>query len=103
MSIVPMADFLFEPTFAKPSRIAGIVIGVLHFIDFHPAFWLFSTLFFLSSIFKSGMSVTIRYAILRIKYAVGHGLIRDALHTFFRARRVFLSGLDQVRLDDALN
>ena len=103
MSIVPIADFVLDPTFAKPSRITRIVITGLHAIDLHPALWIFGTLFFLSSIFKGGMGVTIRYAILRIKYAVVRGLFGDALHTFFKARWGFFSGSDQGRLLNTLN
>ena len=103
MSIVPMADFMLDPTFVKPSRITQVVISGLHAIDLHPAFWIFGTLFFLSSIFKGGMGVTIRYAILRIKYAVVRGLFGDALHTFFKARWGFFSGSDQGRLLNTLN
>jgi len=103
MSIVPMADFLLDPTLAKPSRITGIIVSVIQDLNLHPAFWIFGTLFFLSSICKGGMGVLIRYAILRIKYAVVRGLFGDALHTFFKARWGFFSGSDQGRLLNTLN
>ena len=48
------------------------------------------------------MEVTIRYAILRIKYTIVRGLIGDALNAFFKARWGFFSSASQGRLLNTL-
>ena len=103
MALVPLADFMLDPSLAKPSRITRIVIDGLEAIGSHPTFWIFGSLFVVSNFLKGSLEVALRYAILRIKYAVGRGLIGDALHTFFKARWGFFSGSDQGRLLNTLN
>lgn len=103
MALVPMADFMLDPSLAKPSRITQIVINGLATIGSLPTFWILGTLFVVANFLKGSLEVAIRYAILRIKYAVVRGLFGDALHTFFKARWEFFSGSDQGRLLNTLN
>ena len=103
MAIVPMADFLLDPTLGKPSRVTQIVLQVCLGIGLSPSFWLFGFLFFGLNFLKGMLMVQIRYAILKIKYIVLGGLISDALDTFFKARWEFFSGSDQGRLLNTMN
>ena len=103
LAIVPMADFMLDPSLGKPSRITQVVIKGLGAIGWHPTFWILGMLFVASNLLKGGLEVTIRYAILRIKYAVVRGLFGDALHTFFKARWGFFSSSDHGRLLNTLN
>ena len=103
MSLVPLADFMLDPELAKPSRITQIVIGGLTGLALHPTFVTLGSLFVSFNFLRGALEVAIRYAILRIKYAVSRGLVGDALHTFFRARWEFFSGSDQGRLLNTMN
>ena len=103
LALVPMADFLLDPALNSPSRITQLVIGVFSEANLVPGFWLFSFLFVGLNFLKGALDVVIHYAILSIKYAVGRGLIGDALRTFFKARWEFFSGTDHGRLLNTLN
>lgn len=103
LAIVPLADFLLDPALEKPSRVTKIVLGGLASIGWPPGFWLLGFLFIALNLLKGLLDVAIRYAILRIKYGVMRGLFGDALHTFFKARWEFFSGLAHGQLLNTLN
>ena len=103
LTIVPLADFMLDPTLEKPGRITQVAIKALGAIDWPITFWTFGSIFVASNFIKGTLEVAIRYAILRIKYSVQRGLIGDALSTFFRARWQFFSNSDQGRLLNTLN
>ena len=103
MALVPLADFMLDPSLAKPSRITLIVIDGLGVVGLQPTFWMLGLLFVALNFFKGSLDVAVRYAILRIKYAVLEGLFGDALRTFFKSRWEFFSGSDQGRLLNTLN
>lgn len=103
MAVVPLADFMLDPALANPSRITQLVISGLVVVGSQPTFWILGALFVVANFFKGSLEVAIRYAILRIKYAVVRGLFGDALHTFFKSRWEFFSGSDQGRLLNTLN
>lgn len=103
LAVVPMTDFLLDPALHTPSRITQFVVKVCSWANVYPSFWLFGFLFIGVTSVKNTLEVVIRYAILSIKYAVMAGLLDDALHTFFKARWGFFSGLEQGRLSNTLN
>jgi ABC-type multidrug transport system fused ATPase/permease subunit len=95
LAIVPLADFLIDPSLGKPSRITQVVLSGLAVFGWSASFWLLGLFFVVFNLLKSAMDVAIQYAILRIKYAVERGLYGDALKIFFKARWEFFSGSDQ--------
>lgn len=103
LAIVPMADFLLDPSLGKPSRITQVVLRIFSETSMSLSFWFFGFFFVGLNLFKGTLEVAIRYAIFLIKYAVLRGLLSDALHTFFKARWEFFSGSDHGRLLNALN
>ena len=103
LAIVPMADFFLDPLLEKPSRITQVVIGAFATVGWPLTFWTLGTLFVSFNFLKGTLEVAIRYAILRIKYAVVRGLFGDALRTFFRARWEFFSSADHGLLLNTLN
>ena len=103
LALVPLVDFMSDPSLLKPSRITQAVIDGLAIIGSHPTFWILGALFILTNFLKGLLEVCIRYAILRIKYAVLSGLIDDALQTFLKSRWEFFSGSEQGRLLNTLN
>ena len=103
LAIVPLADYMLDTSLAKPSQITRIVIDGMHLLGMLPEFWTLGILFVALNFLKGLMEVAIRYAILRIKYAVLEGLLGDALITFFKSRWEFFSGSDQGRILNSLN
>lgn len=103
MALVPVADFMLDPSLTKASRITQVVVEVLAALGLSPTFWALGLLFVLSSFLKGLLDVVIRYTILYIKYIVVRGLFGDALRTFFKARWQFFSGSDQGTLLNTLN
>ena len=102
LAIIPLADFILDPSLAKPSRVTQVVIHVLGAIGWHPAFWIFGALFVASNLLKGTLEIAVRYAILRIKLAIERGLIGDTLGTFFKARWGFFSDVDSGQLLNTL-
>jgi ABC-type multidrug transport system fused ATPase/permease subunit len=103
LAVVPMADFLLDPTLARPSRVTQTVDRGLAALGFPPSFWLFGLLFVSFTMLNGALDVAVRYAILRIKYAVVRGIVADAMRTFFKARWEFFSGSAQSRLLNTMN
>lgn len=103
LALVPMADYLLDPSLGKPSRITQFVLGGIVFFGWVPSFWLLGLLFVALNLLKGTLEVAVWYAILRVKYAVIRGLFGDALHAFFKARWEFFGGSDQGRLLNTLN
>lgn len=103
MSLVPLADFMLDPSLAKPSQITAAVLNELESLKVTINFWALATLFILTNFLRASTEVAIKYSILRIKYDVSRGLISNALHTFFKARWEFFSGTDHGRLLNTMN
>jgi len=103
LAVVPMADFLLDPSLAKPNRITQFVISVFAPMGWSSNFWLFGCLFVALNLLQGVLEAAIRYAILRIKYDVVRGLFGDALHAFFKARWAFFSGSAHAQLLNTLN
>jgi ABC-type multidrug transport system fused ATPase/permease subunit len=103
LAVVPIADILIDPSLAAPSRVTRMLLAVLHPLGIPAGFWTFGLLFVAANLLKGLLDIAIRYAVLRIKYAVGRGLFGDALTTFFKARWEFFSSTDQGRLLNTLN
>ena len=98
LTVVPLADFVLDPSLSKASRITEFVLGVIAPLNWTSFFWIFGGLFVATNLLKGLLEVMIRYAILRIKYAVIRGLVGDTLRTFFQSRWGFFSGAESGRL-----
>lgn len=103
LAIIPMADILIDPTLVKPSRITLLAKDV--FLNFHLpiSFWSFGIMFVILNLLKGLLEVGVKYAILKIKYAVIHGLFGDALDMFFKAKWGFFSSANNGVLLNTLN
>ena len=103
LAVVPLADFLLDPSLKSPSRLSRVLLDLFKSVNIHPSFWLFGLLFVGSNLVKGLLDVAVRYSILRIKYQVQRGLLDEAMTTFFKARWEFFSGADQGRLLNTFN
>jgi ATP-binding cassette subfamily B protein len=103
LTVVPLADFLLDPSLGKPSQVTRVLASAFGTLGWPLAFWTLGGMVVVSNLVKGTLDVAIRYAILRIKYAVIRGLFGDALRTFFKARWEFFSNSDHGRLLNTLN
>ncbi len=103
LSIVPLSDYLLDPSLSSPNRVTEFVLNIFYEFGIPVSFWsfglLFSILNFISGIFKVG----IRYSVLRAKYQILHGLFNDALSVFFNAKWSFFSSAKHGHLLNTLN
>ena len=86
LAIVPLADYLLDPSLESPSRLTATFLQLLERFGIGPSFWLFGLLFVAGNLIRSLLEIVIRYAVFRIKYDVMRGLFTDTLRTFFKAR-----------------
>ena len=103
ISLVPLTDYMLDPTLAKPSRVTQAVMNAFGGVELVASFAVFGGVFVIGNLLKGAFEAAIHYAILRIKYRVVRGLFGDALQIFFRARWEFFSGSEQGRLLGTLN
>ncbi|MEQ1794852.1 MAG: ABC transporter ATP-binding protein [Nitrospira sp.] len=101
--VVPIADFMLDPSLADPSRVTRVVLEWLRYAGWPPVFWVLGGLFVGSHLIKGLLDVAIRYAILTLKYAVVRGLFSEALRIFFKARWDFFSSAANGKLLNTFN
>jgi len=103
LSIVPIADYLFDPTFSNPSRITSLLLNYFSYLGISVNFWIVGSIFVFFNFINGGLKIIIRYAILKIKYVILRGLLRDSLTKFFNSRWEFFSSSEQGHLLNTLN
>lgn len=103
LAVIPLADYLIDPSLAKPSRITALVIQVFIYFNLTVSFLSFGMLFIFLNTVKGTFDVAIRYAILKIKYGVVRGLFGEALGNFFNARWEFFSNAKSGQILTTLN
>ncbi len=103
LAIIPMADFLIDPSLSKASKITHLVIKLFNTATVTPTFISFGLLFVFLNLLKGVIEVGVKYAILRIKYDVIHGLFGDTLEVFFNAKWGFFSNVNNGMLLNTLN
>lgn len=101
--VVPLADFMLDPSFAKPSQVTRVVLDGLVAVGLPPVFWSLGGLFVFAHFLKGVLDVAIRYAILKLKYTVVRGLFGEALRVFFKARWEFFSSAANGKLLNTFN
>ncbi len=94
LAIIPIADYFIDPTLLKKSKITIQVILLFQKIEIPINFWTFGTLFVLLIFIKGILEVGVKYAILKIKYAIVGNLFKEALHVFYKSRLDFFISSD---------
>jgi len=103
LAIVPFTDFLLDPSLENPSHITLFVLEVFYYIGVHVNFWAFGLFFVGFNMLNGALKAVIRFAILKIKYAILRGLFGHTLGVFFKSRWEFFSGSDKGKLLNTLN
>lgn len=103
VSMVPLADYLLDPSLSSPNEITKFAVYLVDFVGLSINFWVFGILFVLLNVLNGVFKVGIRYSILRIKYAVLRGLYEDVLGSFLNARWEFFSRSGHGKLLNTMN
>jgi ATP-binding cassette subfamily B protein len=103
LAIIPLADYLIDPLFIKPSKISVTVISLFHNLEIPVNFYTLGMLFVLLNLLKGSIEVAVKYSILKIKYSILSNLFDEALTTFFKSRWEFFSTSDNGVLLNTLN
>jgi ABC-type multidrug transport system fused ATPase/permease subunit len=103
LAIIPMADFVLDPSMIKVSRVSVFIINIFRYLDIPTSFWSFGALFVFLNLIKGLIEVIVRYSILKIKYDVIHGLFGDSIDIFYKAKWGFFSSADNGVLLNTLN
>jgi ABC-type multidrug transport system fused ATPase/permease subunit len=103
LAVIPMADFLFDPTLKEPSKVTLFIQEKFLMFGLPINFWSFG-IFFASLNFLNGIcKVIIRYAILNIKYSILRNLFSDTLSRFFNTKWSFFSEESHGKLLNTMN
>lgn len=103
LSVLPLADYLVDPTLSSPNYVTQKVINILKIINIEPSFIIFGSIFVVLNLIKAVSNILIRYILLKIKYVILQKLTLDTLHKFFDARWGFFSKSNQGLLINTLN
>ena len=94
LTLIPLADYVLDPSLAKASKITQILLSILKDLNVRPSFLTFGLIFITWNLLNSALEVLVFKSILGVKYGVTKGLFSDVLGQFFRARGVFFSNTD---------
>lgn len=103
LSVIPLADFLFDSTLSDPSRVTLFIQDKFSFFGIPINFWSFGIFFASLNFLNGSMRVTIRYAILNIKYLILRNLLSDTLKKFFNTKWSFFSGESHGKILNTMN
>ena len=70
LTIVPLADFIIDPSLSSPSKITTFIIYLLSLINIDAGYFIFATMFIIANIARSFLALVIKYSILKIKYSI---------------------------------
>lgn len=103
LAVLPLADYLVDPTLSSPNYITQKVLDILKIISIEPSFIVFGSIFVVLNLIKGVSNVLIRYILIKIKYVILQKLTLDTLDKFFDARWGFFSRSNQGLLINTLN
>ena len=103
LSVLPLADYLVDPTLSSPNYITQKVLDILKILSIEPSFIIFGSIFVLLNLIKGVSNILIRYILIKIKYDILQKLTLDTLDKFFDARWGFFSRSNQGLLINTLN
>ena len=103
LSVLPLADYLVDPTLSSPNYVTQKVLDILKIINIEPSFIIFGAIFVVLNIIRAVSNILIRYILLKIKYVILQKLTLDTLNKFFEARWGFFSKSNQGLLINTLN
>ena len=102
LAIIPLSDFLIDPSLEKSSKITLYLNEHLNSINIKPSFIVFGLMFVFINFFKGFFEVLIRYFILKIKYGLLRIIYDDLLENLFKSRWEFFTKINSGSLLNTL-
>ncbi len=102
LTIVPLADFIIDPSLSSPSKITTFIIYLLSLINIDAGYFIFATMFIIANIARSFLALVIKYSILKIKYSIIKSLTVGLYNDIFSAKWSFFSNLGPGKLLNTL-
>ena len=102
LAIIPLSDFLIDPSLEKSSKITLYLNDYLNSISIKPSFIVFGLIFVFINFFKGSFEVLIRYFILKIKYGLLRIIYDDLLKNLFKSRWEFFTKINSGSLLNTL-
>ncbi len=102
LAIIPLSDFLIDPSLEKSSKITLYLNDYLNSINIKPSFIVFGLIFVFINFFKGSFEVLIRYFILKIKYGLLRIIYDDLLENLFKSRWEFFTKINSGSLLNTL-
>lgn len=103
LTIVPLADYLLDPSLSNPSKITEITIRILSIFNFEPNYLIFGTIFIFTNFVRSFFALLIKYFSLKIKYSIVKNLTINLLRDIFSSKWAFFNNLGPGKLLNTLN
>ena len=67
LSVLPLADYLVDPTLSTPNYVTQKVLDILKTISIEPSFIIFGSIFVFLNLIKGVSNILIRYILIKIK------------------------------------
>ncbi len=93
LSLIPFADYLFDPTLADPNKFTKILISILSYFNLSAGYLNFTLIFILSNFLKAFSSLFIKYRILKIKFSIEKSISIEILNKILLARWSFFNNV----------
>jgi ATP-binding cassette subfamily B protein len=103
LTLMPVIDYLIDPSLTNAGRITKIETGVLEKFLIPINIISIGSIFIISNLIQGLLIVSMRYFILKIKYAVIRDIFGDTISAFFSARWNFFSDINRGQLFNSLN
>jgi ABC-type multidrug transport system fused ATPase/permease subunit len=103
LSVIPLADFLFDSTLKNPSKVTLFIQDKFLLFGVPINFWSFGIFFASLNLLNGATKVLIRYSILNIKYIILRNLLSDTLVRFFDTKWSFFSGESHGKILNTFN
>ena len=102
LTIVPLADYIIDPSLNNPSKITIFLIHLLSLINIKAGYMVFASMFIVANIARSFFALFIKYSILKIKYSIIKSLTVGLYSNIFSAKWSFFSNLGPGKLLNTL-
>ncbi len=103
ITIIPLADFLFDPSLKNPNQFTLITMKFLDFLGIEKNYFSFGFLFVITNILRSVFGIFLIKVILTIKYEITKSLRLSLLNDIFSAKWNFFYDLGYGKLLNTLD
>ena len=90
-TLIPLADYILDPTLSNPSKFSKYVLGFLSFFEAKTTFFNLGIFFIIGQLLRGVLTSTINFFILKIKYEFIKKINEESLNQVLSAKWNFFS------------